>query len=120
MNITNKNYEFKITVDNKKRKTNDLIHPIFSICDDNYEKTSLKYGLLMNDEDSLVSMNPSMLSSNKQPQQYKLQATGGVQSPKTSKKFNYKNLTKKFLSNPKSTPTNSSNKDNETEDFVLI
>ncbi len=63
-----------------------------------------------------------MLSSNKQQQQqqHKLQATGEVQSPKTSKKFNYKNLTKKFLSNPKSTPTNNSNKDNETEDFVLI
>ena len=76
----------------------------------------------MNEDDSLVSINPSMLSSNDTTSKQNRLVAGGVQSsPKTPKKFNYKNLTKKFLSNnQKEKQSTTSGKDNETEDFVLI
>ena len=86
------------------RKNTNSVHPIFSICDDKFEKTRLALGSSCYDDgDTLVSINPSMLSDNNNPVN------------KQTQNFNYKNKNIRLRGNGKQ-----KSKANDLEDFVLI
>jgi hypothetical protein len=109
------------TNNNAKLKETEQIHPIFSICDDYYEKTHLNYGLLSVDEDSMVKSVANELSP---PKTFKLYPTIPNSSSNSSNKFlkinaprmNFTKLNK--LISPQRNRSNTTT--SKEDDFVLL